>query len=389
MSDQPPPAAVPESYGQLTQVRVPLEDAAYAFMTRDESGRLPILVMPQRTSRVQTNLIWAALILLLGSWLANARVGNGWLLPIAIVLAIGLIILAVYRSFLVVVPEGVNALLARGGRHLRTSGSGTQILPPYIVVSHLVTRREIPFEIPVIEALTLDSVRANVIALVTFVIADPFKFVFSISADDFDRVLQAECQDALRRLIRSITVQQLIDLQPSEVGALQERISSDFEPFGVRIYRIVVTSIQPPLEFVRSHEARQLAVLMRAEQFERQALEQQRQADAAELASRRITAEAASESLRLQQLEERLQRFPAAAQYDMQVSRLQVMRELAGNSRAMLQIRNIDDLTQTTVLRDMAPEKTVVATNGSDVAQETTVFATNGSDELPADDRMA
>src|SRR4051794_38683487 len=101
MSDQPPPAAVPESYGQLTQVRVPLEDAAYAFMTRDESGRLPLLVMPQRTSRVQTKLVWAALILLLGSGLANARVGNGWLLPIAIVLAIGLIILAVYRSFLV------------------------------------------------------------------------------------------------------------------------------------------------------------------------------------------------------------------------------------------------------------------------------------------------
>src|SRR3954447_14671340 len=149
MSDQPPPAAVPESYGQLTQARVPLEDAAYAFMTRDESGRLLILVMPRRTSRVQTNLIWAALILLLGSWLANGRVGNGWLLPIAIVLAIALIIVAVYRSFLVVVPEGVNALLARGGRHLRTTGSGTQILPPYIVVSHLVTRREIPFEIPV------------------------------------------------------------------------------------------------------------------------------------------------------------------------------------------------------------------------------------------------
>ena len=56
------------------------------------------------------------------------------------------IFLGVFQSFIVPVPEGARALLLKGGRYHRTLGAGRHIVPPWIVVSHVVTMREIPFD---------------------------------------------------------------------------------------------------------------------------------------------------------------------------------------------------------------------------------------------------
>lgn len=339
--------------GQLTQARVPLEDALLAFSQRDTNGRLPIIVVPQRESRVQYGLLLAAVLLVGGAALLEIIVVPVGLLPLAIPVGLLLLVLAVFRSFIVIVPEGLNALLARGGRYVRTLGSGFHIVMPYIVVSHLVTRREIPFEVVAVELPTRDSVRANVDILLTFSITDPSRFVYRISADDFDQVLQASCQDALRRLLRGMSVDQVIGLQRGDTSELRAGISEDVETYGATIHKIVVTYAQPPIEFIRSQEARELAVMQRAEYMERQALALYQQANAAELKRQQTVADATAEALRLERLDERLQQHPLAARYDMQRMRLEVARALAGNTRAMLQVGSTDDIAEALLMRDL------------------------------------
>jgi hypothetical protein len=101
----------------------------------------------------------------------------------------------------------------------------------------------------------------------------------------------------------------------------------------------------PPAEFMASREARRLAILQRAEESERHALELLRQADAAELERERIAArraaielEAANEVERLVRLEDRLRDYPNAVHWDVESQRLEVARALAGNTRAMVQV---------------------------------------------------
>ena len=104
--------------------------------------------------------------------------------------------------------SGAYVLLTGLGFNLPTGltiGSGTAILPPWILVSHLVTRRQIPFDIPMVESPTSDNVRATVDMLVTFTITDVYRFIYSISADDFDQVFMAACQDALRLKVRQVS----------------------------------------------------------------------------------------------------------------------------------------------------------------------------------------
>ena len=370
-----------DDFTQLTQVRVPLSEAGEAFTVKDENGRTPIILIPKHLNRVRNDFVIVAVLLIVGSVLIENFLENLAIASAVGALGIILLILGVYRSFVVRVPEGANALLMRGGRYTKTVGSGTNLIPPWIVVSHLVTRREIPFDVPVVNAPTKENVRANVDTLITFTIVDAYKFVYSISAADFDQVLQAICQDTLRSAVRQITTRQVIDMKRNELMPIVEELNENVEPYGVVVQKINVTFAQPPAEFMHTEEARLLAVFQRAEQAERQTLLQQRQADNEVLARQEVIAQverdhetlqlqyqqeearrrvvemaAETEAYRLEKLEERLQKYPEATKYELELKRLEIARGLATNNRAMLQLGTADDIVKAFMMRDILPE---------------------------------
>jgi regulator of protease activity HflC (stomatin/prohibitin superfamily) len=381
MPDEATQTEAEVAYTQLTQVRVPLEQAGDAFATRDASGRIPIVLIPAQLNRVRNELVIAGVVVLLGAILIQLLSNQPIMIPIGIVLALLLIVVGVYRSFIVRVPEGANALLAKGGRYTKTIGSGTHFIQPIIVVTHLVTRREIPFDVPVVKAPTKDNVRAGVDTLVTFNIVDPFKFVYSISADDFDQVFQAACQDGLRHLVRHISAEQVADLAKQDLVGFREELGAEMESYGVKISKVTVTFAQPSADVVQSLEARQLAAVQQEEQAEKQALAVRRQKDAEELAHQEVLArierekellrlkieeaklqrqlvemEAETEEFKLAKLEQRLKDYPNAAKWIWEGEKLEVSRALAGNTRAVLQMGKASEILSAFTVREMLDE---------------------------------
>lgn len=373
---------------QLTQVRIPLDDAAIAFSMRDVTGRIPIVVVPERLSRINFGLVVGGVLVIAVGLLAVAFLegpvsSSLWFLPALTLLGLACIIIGLYQSFIVRVPEGVNALLARAGRYAKTIDAGTHFVLPWIRVTHLVTQREIPFDVPVVEGLTADNVRVNVDSLVTFSITAPYHFVYSISADDFDHVFQAVCQEEMRALLRSVSVNQILDLAQRDMTAAQQELNARVKSYGVEIAQLAITSALPPLDFIRSEEARQLAIVQREEMSEQQTLARQKQASEEALAQQMIQArgareaellrlqaqqaelrqqvvemEAQTEELRLARLQERLAKYPLAAKWEWESQQLEVARALAGNARAMLQVGDVSDVVGALMLRDTlsAPE---------------------------------
>src|SRR4051794_3356620 len=191
------PPAAPALSLQLTQVRVPLDDAAEALTTPDEVGRLPIIVLPAHGSRVRNELVIAGVVVAVIGVLFDLNLA---LRGVGIGVGAALIVLGVFRAFLVPVPEGSQAVLLRRGRFDRTLGPGNHLVPLRLIVSHIVTTRETPFDAPAVEIPTKDDVRTNVDILLTFRIASPEKFVFTITAPDFDQICQATAQETVRLL---------------------------------------------------------------------------------------------------------------------------------------------------------------------------------------------
>jgi regulator of protease activity HflC (stomatin/prohibitin superfamily) len=367
-----------QDFAQLAQVRVPMDQAAEAFAERDAGGRTPIVVVPTHPSRIRTEFVAAGGLAIVGGVVGWLLLNNLMLVVVGLALGLLLIVLGVHRSFRVLIPEGACGLLARRGLYLRTIGAGLHVIPPWIAVTHLVTRREIPFEVPVIDAPTQDNVRASLDALTTFTITDPYRFVYSISASDFDQVLQADSQHALRAMIRRISWGQLNDLAGSQTDELRAALNTGAEAYGVTISKVNIIGARPPATFFASEEARQLAILQRAEETEQQALAQHRQANAEGLArqavlarvererdearidleqaeARRRIADVELTALidRLARLEEALGQYPVAAEWEWQGAQLEVARALASNSRAMLQVGNAGDIARALMMGDL------------------------------------
>lgn len=346
------------AYLQLTQVRVPLEDAGAAFTIPDAMGRLPIVILPEQPFRIRNEFVIAGVIAVVVGvvlQLDNLAVRGG-LIGIGVVS----IFLGVFQSFIVAVPEGARALLLKAGRYDRTIGAGRHIVPPWIIVSHVVTIREIPFGALAVGVPTSDDVRVDVDLLLTFTVVAPDRFVFAISAPDFDQVCQAAAAEALRDLIRSKAAEELLDLKAADTDRLREAIGEAIAPYGAEVQRVVITRVRPPDEFMASREARRLASARREEQTEQFKLEERLQADRDALKRQKITAkrdridlEAANEALRLQRLEERLAAYPAASRQDVLDRRIEVAEALATNTRAMVQVGPGGDVADALILDNL------------------------------------
>src|SRR5262245_16270912 len=363
----PPPALPPGAAAiaatspalsiQLTQVRVPLDDTAEALSTADASGRLPIVVLPEHALRIRNELVIAGVIVVVIGLIIDFE-----LLTRSALMGVGalLIVLGVFRSFMVPVPEGSQAVLLRRGRFYKTLGPGNHIVPPWIIVSHVVTTRETPFDAPATSIPTKDDVRTNVDILMTFSITAPEKFVFTIAAPDFDQVCQATCQEHVRLLIRDKTSEEVLDMGEAENERLRTGIGASLAAYGVDVVRVVLTHVLPPLEFIASRESRRLAAVQRAEEQERHALAVVRQRDAEELERQRIGArreaielEAANEVTRLERLEARIREYPNAMHWDVESQRLEVARALAGNTRAMVQVGPAADVAASLLMHTL------------------------------------
>jgi len=381
--DQSNVAPAPD-FIQLTSARVPLDQAADAFVSQDASGRTPIVVLTQRQNRIENLPLLIGVVILVGGILWAVFSGNPLLGGLAVPLFLIFVVLAIFRSFLVRIPEGAYGLLQHRGKYLRTIESGTQILPPWIVVSHLVTRRIIPFEVPVNEAPTQDNVRSTVQVLVTFSISDPYHFVYHISASDFDQVFQAACQNTLRAMVLQISSDEVNSLTRQDTSSLRETLSAASEAYGVKIEHVNIVYAHPPADFVSSQEARQLALLQQEEQAEQQALALRKQTDGEALSRQAVIAriererqelqlqiqqaeihkqvvelEAQAEDLRLSRLQERLEKYRQAAEWDWAGEQLGVARGLASNTHAVVQVGSggAIDIARAFLLRDISQEQ--------------------------------
>jgi regulator of protease activity HflC (stomatin/prohibitin superfamily) len=354
------------AYLQLTQQRVELEDAGEAFAVPDETGRLPIVLLPKQPFRIRNELVIGGVIAILVGIILDLQLAlRGGLVGLGVLL----VFLGAFQSFIVAVPEGARALLLKSGRYDRTLPAGRHVVPPWIVVSHVVTVREIPFGAIVDSASTSDDVRIDVDVLMTFTIAAPEQFVFRISAPDFDQVCQAACQDAIRALVRSKRSDEILDLGEPDTERLRVAIGATIAAYGAHIERVVITHVAPPVAFMASRESRQLATVQRAEQADRHALEERLLADREALERQRIAAqrerielEAGNEDLRLRHLQDRLAAYPQAARRDLDDQRLAVARALAGNSRAMVQVGSGGDVADALIVQTLTEELPTAAT---------------------------
>jgi regulator of protease activity HflC (stomatin/prohibitin superfamily) len=354
-------------YIQLTEAEATPLDAADAIERRDQYGRVPVVVRIRRQPPI--NPVWILL--------AIGLAASGLFLPLTaalramiIVGAVVALVVGIISRLFLRVPPGSVGLVIKGGRQDRVLQPGVHTVSPLVALSHLVTTREIAFDVPVSEVRSADGVGVAVDVLLTLRIADPVKFAYSITPGDADQLVQAACQDAVRTLVRGIEAMAALDLNSTQSDSLRGVIDPKLDRFGISVSDAAFTRVTLPAALTDSLEARRLASLQLAEQAESYALDKRRLADQAALVSQEaesrrsaVEYEAAAEALRLTMLEERIGANPNAARYDLEISRIRVAEQLAGNSRAVVSLGATDLMSSLLVAREA-----VVANAAADAA---------------------
>jgi regulator of protease activity HflC (stomatin/prohibitin superfamily) len=284
--------------------------------------------------------------------LAALLVASGIFVPVSIELrgililgAILAVVLGLANRIVIRVPAGAVGLVIRGGTYRATLANGVHRVSPNVLLSHVVTTRELGFDVPVTEVLSSDGVGVVVDVLLTLGIEDHAKLVYNMTMGDLDQLLHAAARDAVRGLVRETPALDSLDYGEAAAERLRSAIDAKLATYGVVCRAVTFTRIQLPAPIAASLEARRLATVQLAEEDESHTLNLRRLADRATLVAqeqesrqRAVELEAAAEAKRLESLEQRLTRYPRAAAYDLETGRLRVAQQLAGNSRAVVNV---------------------------------------------------
>lgn len=356
--DEPEPTAAPHL--QITEVEAGSLGAAEAIERRDAYGRVPVVVRVRRQPPIRMEAVL----------LAVALGASGLLLPVFLALKAVIIVgavLALAIGFLarifIRIPPGTVGLTVRGGRPGAVLEAGVHTTSPVVVLTHVVTTRDIAFDVPVSEVRSRDGVAVTVDLMLTLRITEPATFAYQVATGDADALVHAAAQDAVRSTLRGIEALDALDLGPEQAATLRSSIDETLGRFGISVHSVSFTRVTLPAAFTASLEARRLAAVQLAEAADAFALEERRlsnraalivqEAEARQLA---VEKEAVAEALRLQRLEERIAANPRAAAYDLEVSRIRVVKRLAGNSRAVVSLNSPDLIATSLISRDAGRE---------------------------------
>jgi regulator of protease activity HflC (stomatin/prohibitin superfamily) len=335
-----------QSFVQITEAVAGPVDAGEVIERADAQGRVPVVVRIHRQPPI--NPIWILV--------AIGLAASGLFLPlfqalkaIIIVAAIAVLIFGVASRLFMRIPPGTVGLTARASRFDSVREAGSHFVNPFLALTHIVTTRELAFDVPVAAVRSSEGINVNVDLVLTLGIEDPAKFAYTITTNDLDEFIHATSQEAVRLLVRGIEALSALDLGSAEATLLRQAIDEKLQAYGIRVRNVAFTHVMLPQALTASLEARRLATIQLAEEKETYALEERRMNDRASLMaleqeSRRaaLELESQAEALRLAKLDERIRAYPTAAQYDLDTQRLKVAQLLAGNTRAVVSMGGND-----------------------------------------------
>ncbi len=334
---------------QITESSASPADAGEVLETADAYGRVPVVVRIRRVPPIRLEAILIAVILLAGGVVIPVGIELRALLIVAAVVAV---VAGLANRLIIRVPAGSVGLVMRGGRHRAALANGIHRVAPNMMLSHIVTTRELGFDVPVTQVVSADGVGVIVDVLLTLGIEDHAKLVYNITTGDLDQLLHATAQDTVRALVRETAALDALDLGEAGAERLRGRIDAKLATYGVDCRAVTFTRIQLPAPISASLEARRLSNVQLAEEEESHTLNLRRLADRATLVVREqearlraVELEAVAEASRLASLEQRLTNHPKAAAYDLETGRLRVAQQLAGNSRAVVNVGGGDLLS--------------------------------------------
>jgi regulator of protease activity HflC (stomatin/prohibitin superfamily) len=212
--------------------------------------------------------------------------------------AIFLLLLVFVASSVKIVQPYQRGVVERLGRYHATVDPGLRLILPFVDKLRYVDMREQVVDVPPQEVITSDNVVVSVDAVVYYEPTDPQRLIYNVA--NFILAVTKLAQTNLRNLVGDLQLDQALTSRDAINTSLREILDDATDTWGVRVKRVELQRIDPPVDVMSAmHEQ------MKAERTRRATVttaEGQRQGDITRAEGERQATILGAEAVRQQQI---------------------------------------------------------------------------------------
>lgn len=186
-------------------------------------------------------------------------------LTLGIAIAIVLLVLLIVTRTVRVIQQGLVGVVKRLGQFHSVRSPGVTFLMPFIDQMVLVDQRERPRTGDKQDVITKDNVSVQVNATIFSQVVDPRLALFEVS--DYVVAIDQLARSSLRAVFGELTLDDALSQREVINTRLQARLESETDKWGVRINRVEIIDILPPVPILQA-----MALQKQADQEKRAAI---------------------------------------------------------------------------------------------------------------------
>ncbi len=173
---------------------------------------------------------------------------------------VAIVAAAVFVLFLVFLASAVKivrpyqrGVVERLGRYYATADPGLRLILPFIDKLRIVDMREQVIDVPPQEVITSDNVVVSVDAVIYYEPTDPQRLIYNVA--NFMLAITKLAQTNLRNLIGDMQLDQALTSRDKINTNLREILDDATDTWGVRVKRVEIQRIDPPVDVMNAmHE---------------------------------------------------------------------------------------------------------------------------------------